>query len=46
MSATHVLSVSGWLKLPEVAAPSLRDERETGAIVMVAKVRLPARDRR
>lgn len=38
MSATHVLSISEWLKLPEVATPTLRDERETGTVVMVAKV--------
>jgi hypothetical protein len=38
MSATHVLSISEWLKLPEVAALTLRDERGAGAIVMVAKV--------
>jgi hypothetical protein len=33
-----VLSVSDWLKLPDVAAPTVRDESETGTIVMVAKV--------
>src|SRR5439155_23398352 len=38
-AATHMLSVSDWLTLPEVATPPLRDEGETGAIVMVAKVR-------
>jgi hypothetical protein len=38
MSATHVLSISEWLKLPEVAAPTLRDEYETGTVLMVAKV--------
>jgi hypothetical protein len=37
-AATHVLSVSDWLTLPEVAAPTLRDESETGTIVTVAKV--------
>jgi hypothetical protein len=36
--ATHVLSVSEWLKLPEVSIPSLRDNTETGTIAMVAKV--------
>ncbi|WP_316234496.1 hypothetical protein [Bradyrhizobium sp. SZCCHNR1020] len=33
-----MLSVSDWLKLPDVAAPTVRDESETGTIVMVAKV--------
>jgi hypothetical protein len=37
-AAIHVLSVSDWLKLPEVAAPTLRDESETGTMVIVAKV--------
>lgn len=37
-AATHVLSVSDWLTLPEVAARTLRDEREPGTMVMVAKV--------
>jgi hypothetical protein len=35
---THVISVSEWLKLPEVSMPSLRDNTETGTIVIVAKV--------
>jgi len=37
-STTHVLSVSEWLKLPEVSMPSLRSNTETGTIVMVVKV--------
>jgi hypothetical protein len=38
MSATHVLTVSDWVKLPEVAAPTIQSTNDTGTIVMVAKV--------
>jgi hypothetical protein len=36
--ATHVLSLSDWRALPEVRVPTLRNEAETGTIVVVAKV--------
>jgi hypothetical protein len=38
MSATHVLTISDWVKLPEVAAPAIQSTNDTGTIVMVAKV--------
>jgi hypothetical protein len=37
-NATHALSLSDWRALPEVRVPTLRNDTETGAIVMVAKV--------
>ena len=37
-AATHVLSVSEWLALPEVPAPTIRNKGEMGAVLQVAKV--------
>jgi hypothetical protein len=35
---THVLLLSEWLALPEVPAPTIRDEGEMGVVMQVAKV--------
>jgi hypothetical protein len=36
-AATHVLSISDWLALPELRVPTLRDATETGVVMMVVK---------
>lgn len=37
-NAVYVLTITDWIGLPEVCVPTLRDETETGAVMMVSKV--------
>lgn len=33
-----ISSISDWMKLPEISAPSLSSDRETGLVLTIAKV--------